>query len=188
MAFFLLSVVVYHTDTGQIALERTWLPLVFFAAVPLTNQHFLIPAARCLLPIACALLLFTDVRLVALSHHYRQRLDAMQTLVDSNRRQGHRKVVTPRKDFESHFLYNSWATAFETLILSSLSSPDSSVTLYLEEQEPFRTDNSDYQVLDAYLAVPWNRLWNYNTLNPRYFRLPAQPYVIIDADGSDNRL
>lgn len=187
VAFFLLSVVVYHTDTGHIALERTWLPLVFFAAVPLTDRHFPIPAPRCLLSIACALLLFTDVRLVALSHHYRQRLDAMQTLVDTNRRQGHRKVVSPRKDFESHFRYNSWATAFETLILSSLASPDSSATLYLEEQEPFRADHPDYQVTDAYLAVPWNRLWKYSTLNPRYFRLPAEPYVAIDASASGSR-
>lgn len=188
VAFFLLSVVVYHSDTGHIALERTWLPLVFFAAVPLTNRHFPILAPRYLLPVACAMLLLTYVRITVLSHQYSHRLDAMQTLVDTNRNQGRHKIVVPRKDFESHFRYNSWATAFETLILSSLSSPDSSATLYLEEEEPFRTDHPDYQATDAYLAVPWNRLWKYTTLNPRYFHLPAQPYVAIDASALGDNL
>jgi len=191
--FFLLSAVIYYADNSSIAFERTWLPLVFFAGIPLTSFHWPAPARRfplTTLPAIALLagLLVTDIKIVRLGRDYRERLDALQTLVDHGRRNGHRKLVIPLQEFRPRHAVDSWATAFETLILSSLHGPDSSVTLYLEEQEPFRTDNSDYQVLDAYLAVPWNRLWNYNTLNPRYFRLPAQPYVAIDAAGSDNRL
>lgn len=188
--FFLLSAVTYYADNSFIAFERTWLPLVFFAGVPLTAIHLPDSARRfplTTLPAIALLagLLMTDIKIVRLGHNYRERLDALQTLVDQGRHNGHRKLVTPLREFRSHHAVDSWATAFETLFLSSLSSPDSSVTLYLEEQEPFQANNSDYQVTDAYLAVPWNRLWNYNTLDPRYFRLPAQSYVAIDAETAE---
>ena len=75
----------------------------------------------------------------------------------------------------------SWAVAFESLILSSWNGPDSTVTLYRDEL-PYDEAASDYEVVDAYLAVPWNRLWNYSTLNPRYFRLPQQSYVVVGGD------
>ena len=57
--------------------------------------------------------------------------------------------------------------------------PDSSVTIYLEEGNDININNPDYSVEDAFLAVPWNRLWNYSTLNPRYFSLPLQGSKVI---------
>lgn len=179
LAFFLMTAVVYHADEGSVAVERAWLPLVFFAGVPVVCE---VAPALCRRRQAAALLLFAAVLLLAYgkivdsSKYYRQRLMALQSVVDYGRREGYRKMVAEADRFESHFKVRSWATAFETLILSSMQGSKGTVTLYLEEQSPF-VDIPDYHVQDAYLAVPWNRLWSYSTLNPRYFRLPLQSTV-----------
>ena len=111
------------------------------------------------------------------SRDYRTRLDGLREVVDCGRREGHHKLVAPKQYYQ--WSVQSWATAFETLILSSWEGPEGTVTLYLEEVEPFDEANPDYGITDAYLAVPWNRLWGYATLNPRYFRLPEQPTEVV---------
>lgn len=177
VAFILMTAIVYHADTGHIAVERAWLPLVFFAGVPFVCECR--PRRpQALLLLFAALLLLACGKIVDSSKHYRHRLDALQSIVDCGRRNGHRKLVAEAVSFEPRFKVRSWATAFETLMLSSMQGPDGTVTLYLDEM-PYVATNPDYQVLDAYLAVPWNRLWNYSTLDPRYFRLPPQPYVLL---------
>lgn len=180
--FILLTAIVYHADAGHIAVERAWLPLVFFAGVPVACE--VIPAAgrriQGTAPVLFSLLLLLAFgKIAASSRLYRQRIEWLQTVVDEGRREGHRKLVAPLADVRDRFKVQSWATAFETLILSSTDGPEGTVTLYLEEEEPFNENIPDYEVEDAYLAVPWNRLWSYATLDPRYFRLPLQGSTVI---------
>lgn len=178
VGFFLLTAVVYHADTSHICVERAWLPLIFFAGVPFVCEYRGRRPQSTLLVFA-ALLLLAYGKIVDSSKHYRQRLNELQTIVERGRREGHRKLVAESPTVDSHFRVHSWATAFETLMLSSMQSPDSTATLYLDEL-PCDPSNPDYQRTDAYLAVPWNRLWRYSTLDPRYFRLPLQPYHVLD--------
>lgn len=184
VGFILLTAIVYRTDTSPVCVERAWLPLIFFAGVPVVSGEWKMNNEKCIVwsGILFILLLLSYGRIAHISHSYRARLDDLQKMVDRGRSEGHCKLVTPAADFSERWEVQSWATAFETLILSSLSGPDNSATLYLEEEEPFREDNPDYDVTDAYLAVPWNRLWNYSTLDPRYFRLPLQP-TEVTTDG-----
>lgn len=194
LAFIAMTAIVYRNDAGNIAVERAWLPLLFFAGVPLFAQGGREPdpsglqgrplaanaVTRVLQLLFVLLALLSLVRIAHISDTYRQRLDTMQGALDQWRRDGHRKVVCLSPDLLP-LQPPSWATAFESLILSSLQSPDSTVTLYVEEP-PVDLDATagDYQTLDAFLAVPWNRLWNYSTLHPRYFRLPLQPSLVLD--------
>lgn len=179
LAFIAMTVIVYRDEAGNIAIERAWLPLVFFAGVPVVCEILPVVARRVqrVVLVAFAVLLLASCgKIVDSSKHYRARLDGLQEIVERGRREGCRKLVAPQQAYQ--WSVQSWATAFETLILSSLDGPDGTVTLFLEE-EPIDEGNPDYGVTDAYLAVPWNRLWNYSTLDPRYFRLPAQSCCLL---------
>ena len=181
VGFFLLTAIVYHADAGHVAVERAWLPLIFFAGVPVACE--IIPVYRRYTQWVALgtflLLLLAYGKIADSSKLYRQRLVWLKTVVDEGRREGHRKLVAPLADVRDQFKVQSWATAFETLILSSMKGSENTVTLYLEEDEPFNENHPDYEVEDAYLAVPWNRLWNYSTLDPRYFQLPTQRSTVI---------
>ena len=179
LAFIAMTVIVYRDEAGNIAIERAWLPLVFFAGVPVVCEILPVVARRVqrvVLVIFATLLMVGYGKIVDSSKHYRVRLDGLQEIVERGRREVCRKLVAPQQEYQ--WSVQSWATAFETLILSSLDGPDGTVTLYLEE-EPIDEGNPDYGDTDAYLAVPWNRLWNYSTLDPRYFRLPAQSCCLL---------
>lgn len=183
VGFILLTAVVYRTDSGPICVERAWLPLVFFAGVPVVCE-MLPGASRRIQNVSSAILLVLLLcsfgTIAHKSKHYHLRLDMLQTVIDKGRTSGHCKMVIPMAEVPA-MKVQSWAVAFETLILSSWNGPDNTVTLYCDEL-PCDEAASDYEVLDAYLAVPWNRLWNYSTLDPRYFRLPQQPYAVVDGD------
>lgn len=182
IGFILLTAIVYRTDTSAICVERAWLPLVFFAGVPVVCEVVSNVNRRIQIVMTVAFslsLVLAFVKIVDSSKLYRQRLETLQEIVDDGRREGHRKLVAPIADVRDQFEVQSWATAFETLILSSLQGPENTATLYLEEEEPFDENIPDYGVEDAYLAVPWNRLWNYSTLDSRYFRLPLQRTTVI---------
>lgn len=178
LGFFLLTAVVYHADASHICVERAWLPLVFFASVPFVCEYRS-RRPHLMLLVFAALLLFSYGKIADSSKHYRQRLKELHAIVDRGRRKGYRKLVAEYPTVDSRFRVHSWATAFETLMLSSMHSPDSTATLYLEELS-YDPDNPDYQEFDAFLAVPWNRLWHYSSLDPRYFRLPSQSYVLVE--------
>lgn len=171
VGFIALCIVVYRDDAGRFSAERAWLPMVFFAAVPVVREVGLKPLWLALL------MVFMLVQIGATAPSYHVRIKMQQAVVEQGRRSGSRKLVVPKQRID--LPRESWATAFETLILSSLAGPDSTVTLYIEKQEPFAADNPDYAVEDAFLAVPWYRLWNYSTLDEHYFRLPKQPYTVI---------
>ena len=180
--FFLLTAIVYRADTSSICVERAWLPLIFFAGVPMACE--VVPAISrrkqniALLIFFLALMLDYG-KIVNNSRHYRQRLDCLQEIIESSRKTGNRKLVGNQGFAKERFEVQSWAIAFETLILSSMQGPDGSVTIYFEEGDDINVNNPDYSVEDAFLAVPWNRLWNYSTLNPRYFSLPLQGSKVI---------
>lgn len=182
VGFFLMTAIVYRTDASFICVERAWLPLIFFAGVPVVCE--IVPAQKqpvqrwALLLFMLALLLDFG-KIADTSRHYHQRLERLQSVLDASRQAGQYKLVTDLASAKEQFDVQSWATAFETLILSSMHDSRNSATLYLEEEEPFMADNPDYAVEDAFLAVPWNRLWNYSTLNPRYFQLPLQRTEVI---------
>lgn len=188
ICFIVMSVVVYRNEGGNIAIERAWLPIAFFAGVPAVvgmrraasaDESAVFCGRFTPLPCIIGIILFavamTDI--VHTSRDYRARLEGLQEIVERGRREGHRKLVAPQQEYQ--WPVQSWAVAFETMIISSLDGPDGTVTLYLEEEEPFDESNPDYSVTDAYLAVPWNRLWHYSTLNSRYFRLPEQGTEVI---------
>lgn len=181
VGFIFLTAVVYRTDSSPICVERAWLPLAFFAGVPVMCEVFSAGRIQNALSAALlALLMCSFGTIVHNSKPYRLRLDLLQTVIDKERTAGHRKIVAPISEVPVVEV-QSWAVAFETLILSSWNGPDGTVTLYCDEL-PYDEAASDYEVVDAYLAVPWNRLWNYSTLNPRYFRLPQQSYVVVGGD------
>ena len=181
-AFLLMTLVVYHDGGNALNVERSFLPLMFFAGVPFLCE--VVPACSrrwqsILLGLLTMTLVLALVKIVDTSRHYSQRLDKLEEIADEGRRLGHRKMVTDRHRAEGVFDIDSWATGFESVLLSSLKGPDQSVSIYIEE-DAVDASNPDYREANAMLGVPWWRLWYYNALPQRWIMLPEEPYCLLD--------
>lgn len=185
ICFVLMTVIVYQREGSAIGIERSWLPIVFFSGVPVACEILpkLRRPAQCAAAVLCTAATLASLCMTAgLASHYRQRIEQMEKIAEAGRAIGQRKLVADAETSDKIFEINSWATAFETMIVSSLHGPQHTVTLFVEENS-IDADNPDYQETHAFLGAPWWRLWYYDVLRPEYFSLPEQPYQRLTFNG-----
>ncbi len=106
-----------------------------------------------------------------------ERTSRMQHMVDYGRQFSNRKFILRSDNFKELFMWGSWAMPFETIMLSSLNSPDQGVSIYYESRdssfsaEEMKTEN-------VFLGPEWSPFWfKSNALNERYFKLPSAGYI-----------
>ena len=182
--FLLMTIIVYRWEDSDVGIERSFLPIMFFASVPFVCE--VLPAAsdrvhRITLLLFSLALMLSYGKIAYTSRHYTQRLDKLEEIASEGRRQGLHKMVTDEQSLKRVVDIQSWATSFESMLVSSLHGPRNTVNIYAEI-EPVQADNPDYRLADVYLGVPWWRLWYYNSLRPQWFSLPQQTYCLLTFD------
>ena len=185
ICFFGMSVIVYRREGGAVGVERAFLPLMFFAAIPFLCEvlpHIDVRRNHLFLIIFVAALTFAFAKIIDTSKHYRSRLAKLNEVSTVALEMGQHKLVADVTSIDNVF-HPTWCNSFETMLLSALQGPDRTVTFYVED-EPIQLDNPNYQDSTSFIAVSWWRMWLYKTLRPQYFILPQQPYQqLLFVDG-----
>lgn len=179
VCFILMTAIVYRWDNSAVCVERAWIPLIFFAAVPFVCEvvpNLSLRGKQLWLILMSATLLLGFAKIADTSKHYHQRKAKIEQITEQANRMGTHKMVASHNDLEGVFDIDSWCTSFESMLISALQGSDRTINIYIEDG-PLQANNPDYSVTDAFLAVPWWRLWNYSTLRPRWFSLPEQPFA-----------
>lgn len=146
--------------------------LVFFVALPLAFE--LIPKIKPGVWVPALSLLFV-FRLAMIYHShsfYTQRILLLQNLLDKSKAQATNRFWIADDALPSDIYGDEWALAYETLLLSSVSSPDSARTIEVQSvvmQHSFLLDSDDVFI---------NRLWGWDTRHfpKEYFRLKPGTY------------
>ena len=176
--FILMTAIVYRWDNSAVCVERAWIPLIFFSAIPFVCE--LVPSLslrgkQIWLILMSVVLLLAFVKIGDTSKHYHQRKAKIEQITEIANHAGLHKMVASHEDLVGVFDIDSWCTSFESMLISALQGPERTINIYVEDS-PLQVDNPDYNVTDSFLAVPWWRLWPYTTLRPRWFSLPEQPF------------
>ena len=178
VCFILMTTIVYRWDNSAVCVERAWIPLIFFSAIPFVCE--VVPALsprgkQIWLILMTVAILLGFAKIADTSKHYRQRKAKIEQVTELANQMGAHKLVASHHDLAGVFDIDSWCTSFESMLISALQGPDCTINLYIED-DSLHSDNPDYGVTDAFLAVPWWRLWKYDVLRPRWFSLPEQPF------------
>ena len=184
ICFIAMTVVVYRLESSPIGVERSFLPLMFFAGLPFLCE--ILPSLgdrkqKAFILLFSALLLLAFGKIADTSRKYHQRLEKIEEIAEAALKTEQHKLVTDKESIQGVFKIDSWGTAFESIIITSLGDIGNTVTLFVEE-ETIDKERADYQTSDCFIAVPWWRLWPLTTLNPNYFKLPEQPYKQLTFD------
>lgn len=178
-AFFVMSVVVYWEGDGPIGMERTYLPLYFFAGLPFFEDE--LPWLKgwrrwALFAYFSVMLVFAFSRIGMDMHIYTNRLEEIKHIAAYSRSEGQHKLIVTRSTAEQLFRINIWGLALESMLYTARDGADQTVTIYLEEDDFDRSDDDLFQNPEVYVSVNWWKRWEVKDLNPHYFRLPAQGY------------
>ncbi|MBP3762824.1 MAG: hypothetical protein J6I49_02970 [Bacteroidales bacterium] len=179
VCFIIMTAIVYRSDNSAVCIERAWMPLIFFAAIPFVCEvtpNTSLRGKYIWLFLMSVALLMGFIKIVDTSKHYRQRINKIKEITEVANRKGIHKMVTSQDDIQGVFDINSWCTSFESMLISALQGSERTINIYIED-EPLLLNNPDYMVTDAFLAVPWWRLWNNSTLRTQWFHLPKQPFA-----------
>lgn len=187
-AFFAVTLLVYHKPDGVIAMERSFLPLVFFAALPFA--HDVVPTLRGRREWLCAALAAISLAggltsLALASRQYTRRIAAMDRVIDFALQTNQRKLVMARSEAAKIFEFQIWGVGVESMLLSSMRGPGQTVNLFLED-DGFDRRHEMYRYQDTYMPVPWWKVRPTAKLNHRYMNLPQQPFreLLVGDDGN----
>ena len=190
-AFFAMSVVVYWEGDGSIGMERTYLPLYFFAGLPFFADE--LPRLQgwrhwALFGYFAVMLGIGFTRIGMDIHTYANRLQEIKQIAAYSRSEGQHKLIVTRSTANELFRINIWGLALESMLLTARDGADQTVTIYMEEDDFDRSNADFYDNPEVYMSVNWWKRWEVKDLNPNYFALPAQGYRELHRTDGGYRL
>lgn len=177
--FFIITLVTYHEGNADIAMERIFLPLNVFVAVPFCKDFiFRDKHLKIAKVIYLSLLLIVGIGFILNgATRYKKRTQYLEKLIGEAKIQGASKLIASADQLDMNIVEVPWALATETILLSSLNN-DSSVTIYLTDTKDdiAKINTQDPGVL---LIANFWLYWNAKDLNKRYFILKNEPYHVL---------
>ena len=160
-------------------LQNLHLPLTVFVALPFAFEILPITKVRYWFPV---LLLFVVCRLAVIynSHtQFSERFNYLKKLVALSHQYSGGKFWISDENIPSEY-FDTWGLPYESLILSSIESPDSATTIALE------SNCGQNNILAESQSIFINPFWDneIETLPADYFKLQSGKYRHISADGS----
>lgn len=176
--FIALHVLTYHAGETAMMMEKNFVPMAAFVALPLLLQfERLSPRHAWFALVPFTLVLFLQFRGISFaSRPTGERLAKIRALVDELHARGVHKACATPQQLDERGLHIHWAMAFETLLLSALDGREASVSVVVREECPPGTTTADLSGL-----IPEGELCGNGT---SWFRLPVGPYDVLSAQGS----
>ncbi len=173
--FLLISLVIYNKGDANHGMERSFLPLLFFIALPFFNEVFrkfydettgkqwlTIPAIIVLLSVGIANILIAAPK-------FERRTKELQGYIDLVRCSSATKFFIKKNTVNPDLLMVNYGTAIETILLSSLDNPLYSRTIFLDDTViaslPEKANSEQ-----IYFTQYWP-LRNIQEFNSRYYTL-----------------
>jgi len=174
--FMVITCIIYNKGDADWAMERTFLPLAFIIglafASDIIEQWNKAKAWVFLYLIVVMVISFYSIR--KSTWKFQGRLRYLEKVVNEAAINGHQKFYIESSKLNSYITMVTWGTSIETLIYTSIKTPEHPKTLFIYKQTP--PIDMQNQSPELFLAVPWHPVWDYQSLNLRYFKLKKAEY------------
>lgn len=185
LTFLVVTIVVYHRGDSDIMMEKNFMPLSAFPLLALLYEMRSMPQRRLIMTGLAVLLGWCLVGVAFRSGSYTNRLNTLTEMLQDCKEQNVNKAVIITEGRIGERLMVPWALSVETLMLSSLNSPNNSRTLYAQTtgEEARRLANETRP--DQLLFTNFWLHYDPKSLNGRYFNLRNAPYAVLDYSKQD---
>lgn len=187
LGFMLISLIVYHEGDANHAMERTFLPLVFFCSLPFLKDVLEVNTrTKRLTPVVLVgVLLIGFLNISEAGEIFEKRLNRLNSFVEQAHSRPGSKYIIHQNEIDVAPLRVYYAVATETLLYSSLKGPEASTTIYINKNEV------DHDVLDErddlFLYTDYYIYRSEDELNQNYFNLSGK-YRALYGDRTIQRV
>jgi len=174
--FFIIIVLTYHMGDSDMAMERVFMPLAIFVGIPFVHEFLEDYKKQNLLAYSFLLLVlfFSLLGISRTGSVYRERLAYLDELLETSSSFPGNKFIIEKGSTDMSKIIVPWAIGAETLLYSSLNSPDDARTIYMvDDLEEFQFDRNDSNL---FLGASFWRDWDASSLNQSYIRLQEGVY------------
>lgn len=185
IGYMLLVLITFSRGESPMVLENYFSVIGFFTAVPLVD--LLLEKVK----IKKALLFIIPILFINLISIYNahftltKRIDYLNRIISNTRPLDGRKFMINNENFPWQYAWVKWTVPFETAILSSLKSPDSTMTIFIADH--MDKYNSLIDEGNVFLGAEWNlKQFSSENLNNNYFRLPCSRYTKLSSFQNDS--
>lgn len=182
--FLLIIFTTFNIPFRHFIQEKNIMGLNVFLLIPFLNE--ITPGNkqgnRLMLLFLTVMFLAGTIHVIAGSTFHTERQNYIRKLITVARELPEKKFILNENLVDQETLSVNWGLATESLILSSLDSPDSSVTIYINDA--FGKLESDLDLSDTTLLIctPWFQDLSTSPLDKKYFNLDHSGYRFLRAE------
>jgi hypothetical protein len=183
--FILLNIITYFHGESPLMYENYYTVLGLFCAIPLSELLFNIERKALFWLITTLILLINLEGIYSAHYPFTQKVEYLERITDYGRKMPEKKYIIDSKNFPWQYGWVSWALPFETLLASSIESPDSSVSVCMAN--PVTQYDSIANWKDIFLGPAWAITWFWTpNLDHHYYALPSGGYKKLTNLQSDS--
>lgn len=185
LAFIILILITFRFGESPIMQENYYILFGIFIAVPLSFEILKkIPKTFAILSIIF-LLSYSDYKIWKSHFQISQRNGYIERIITYGRTFDEKKFIVNDQNIDWNFICADWALSFESLLLSTIQSPDSAVTFYTTQN--IHEYDSLLSNKNLFIGADFAPFWfTSNSLNQKYFRLKNTVYRKLNSPQSDS--
>ncbi|MCK9205418.1 MAG: hypothetical protein M0P58_13435 [Bacteroidales bacterium] len=181
LTFLLIIFATFDVWFLQFIEEKNFMPLNIFLLVPFLKDVVFSSNRLNLAKQFFLILLFTIsvANVVSASSFYKDRLAYISSLINQTKRFPEKKFIISEKLIDRSRLEVPWSLGPETLLLSSLKSPDSSRSIFILESNVTLNPEIDLKDSLRFLCTSWAQNLEVNKMDKQYYNLDNSSFRII---------
>lgn len=184
IAFSLLILITYYKGESPVVQENYWILCGFIIALPFTEGLLQKLKLRSLVAVVGLVFSFHVYKIWKAHFLYTQRNEYVERITNEIRKNNTRKGIVAERNLDWGKILTDWDLAFESLLLSSIPSPDSATTFFTTN------DLTPYDSLlnnpDLFVSVDFAPLWFWTKdLNKNYFNLKPTLYKKLNTSQKE---
>ena len=185
LGFIYLNIVTYAKGESPLMYENYLTILGLFCALPVSWLLVGIKRPKIALLLAVIILAINLREIYACRIPFSDRVDYLKRVTTFGRSFQNKKYIVDYRCFPWKYGWVSWSMPFETLLYSSLESPDSAITVCVAE--PISQYDSIASWKNIFIGPSWSPVWFWtNELDHNYFNLPDGDYKKITTSQLDS--
>ncbi|MEI7661346.1 MAG: hypothetical protein WCK34_04080 [Bacteroidota bacterium] len=153
--------------------EKNLMGLILFLLIPFLKD-VVFPMGRTRLVVQGLLVvmfLFGTIHVIRASSFFRERLAYISNLISITRSMPEKKFLMAEEMIDRDKLNVYWSLGPETVMLSSLGGPDSTVCMYINDNYGKIAEGTSLNDTMTVIFVPWAKSLDLGRMNRRYFNL-----------------
>lgn len=176
LGFWVLIMAGEIHEEAPIVCENYYALFGYFIAIPFSIDFLQNIKLNWSFPVLLWILLFSITKIATCGTLIHDQIDFFKRTTDNLRAFPEKKFAMSYKNVDWDGLWVAWDFPFQSLIVSSLASPDSAITFYATDDSSKYTPQI-YSDTSTLVGVPWSPFWFASTTLPsNYFRLKNTLY------------